>query len=272
MSRWIAGLALAGAFAGAAQASGYDDYMRGVEAMRVSASDLAIEAFTQALGDGDLAAAYVPVAHFDRAALYLGKGQCATALADLDEALKLKPDYLDAYRMRAGALQCLDRRDDAIADLTAALAQSKDPEIYRQRGRLHWDDGQFAAAADDFAAAAALDRKAAYAVLWYAISAARAGSLDQAKLADMAGALGDDWPYALLDYFRGKATADDVYKQAAGDAAGGRKCEADFYIAEWQLTHDAAASAKDLLQQAQKECPKNFVEYGAAQIELRRVP
>lgn len=271
----VAAAALCLAFCtGMALASGYDDYMAGVEAMRVSNFDLAIQSFTKALADGDLAPVYVPVARFDRAAIYLGKGQCAAALADLDEALKFQADYLDAYRLRAAALQCLDRKDDAIADLTAALALSQDWGLYRERGQLRWYDGAYAAAADDFAKAAELNRRTAYPILWYAISAARTGGFDKDKFADMVRELrSDDWPYPLLKFIRGDDTAADVYSAVAGEAASAdRKCEADFYIAEWHLTEGAAGSAKDLLLQAQNECRKNLVEFGAAKTELRRIP
>jgi lipoprotein NlpI len=256
-------------------AAGYDDYMRGVEAMHAPNTDLAIQSFTQALADGDLAATYVPVAHFYRAAAYLAKGQCATALADLDEAIKLKADYLDAVMLRANALRCLDRKDDAVADLNAAVALSPTAVIYRARGQFRWNIGQFADAAGDFAEVARLDHKSAYPVLWFAISVARTGSLDQDKFAKMVSDLDvDDWPMPLLDFFRGRSDPDKVYREAADNAtaAADQKCEADFYIAEWRLTHGEVPTAKSLLQQAANECPHNFVEYGAAMTDLRRVP
>jgi lipoprotein NlpI len=269
-----AAIAMVLAVACPAFAAGYDDYMRGVEAMHASQYDPAIAAFTSALNAGDLADAYVPSARVYRARAYLAKGQCATALGDLDEAIKLKAGNLEALLLRVGALRCLDRKDEALADLNMIVALSPMAGHYRTRGLFRWTSGQFADAAGDFAESSRLDRKSAYSALWYAISAARTGSLDQDKFAKLVSDLDvDGWPMPLLDFFRGRADTDEVYRKAADDAAAAeQKCEADFYIAEWRLTHGDAPAAKSLLQQAVNECPHDFIEYGAALTDLRRVP
>ncbi len=260
---------------GSASAAAYDDYFRGVEAMRAGDVKLAISSYSSALTAGDLAPAYVPNAYVGRAQAYLQTQQCASALADVNAALKLRPQYLDAYMVRARANGCLGNADAALADLNAALAISPIAPLYRMRGDFHWYRGEFAPAADDYAQAFKLAPKASYNLLWFAISAARAGTFDATAFAKKVSALdADDWPAPLLDFMRGKETVDAVYKAAAeGDAgaATNQKCEADFYVAEWQLGSNAAA-AKTLLQQAVTECPHNFVEYRAAREDIKRVP
>ena len=257
-----------------ARAAAYDDYFRGIEAMSAGKFDLAISSFTSALNAGDLAAAYVPDAHMRRAQAYLQKQQCASAVADLDAALKLKPNDANALGLRSAADRCLGKPDAARADLDAAIAAAPAvPGLYRARGDLAWYGADFAQAATDYAEAAKLAPKYGYFLLWYAISAKRAGTFDAAGFARQVSDYdGDDWTQALLDFMRGKQTSAAVYKSAAepgGDAAKGRKCEADFYIGEWQLPAD---TSKTLLQQARDECPHNFVEYGAALEDLKRIP
>ena len=106
------------------------------------------------------------------------------------------------------------------------------------------------------------------------MSADRAGTLDQAALAaDLSELDVDDWPAPLLDLYRGKMSADKVYSEAASrdaQTAINQKCEADFYIGEWQLARKNETAAKPLLQQAASECPHNFLEYFTAQVELKR--
>jgi hypothetical protein len=56
-------------------------------------------------------------------------------------------------------------------------------------------------------------------------------------------------------------------------AAGkpGERCEAQFYIAEWELTRSDHPAAIKRLSDAVEICPKNFIEYPAARAELKRL-
>ena len=260
---------------GSACAAAYDDYSRGLEALRAGNVELAVSSFTSALNAGDLAPAYVPNAYVGRAQAYMRTQKCASALSDIDAALNLRPKYMEAYVLRANADGCLAKPDMALADLNSAIAISPIAGVYRIRGDFRWYRGDFALAADDYLQAFKLAPKNKYNLLWFAISASRAGAFDGADFARKISDLdADEWPAPLLDYMRGKATAEDVYRKAAsaeGDAAANQKCEADFYIGEWRLAGKDAA-AKALLQQAQNECPHNFVEYRAAQEDIKRIP
>jgi lipoprotein NlpI len=266
--------------AGSALAAGYDDFSRGVNANNRGDADTAIPAFTAALAAGDLAPGYIPNAHFGRARAYLQKDKCADALADLDEVIKLKVDNVDAYLLRGAANACMNKRDAALADFNAAIGLHPSAALYEAVARNQWNYGYFPQAAEGYAQAAKLAAKDSphrpFTLLWYAMSADRAGTLDQVKFAaDVSKLDVDDWPAPLLDLYRGKMSVDKVYHEAASrdaQTATNQKCEADFYIGEWQLARKDDASAKRLLQQAVSECPHNFIEYFAAQLELKRQP
>jgi len=280
MNRVLAAALFFAVGGGSALAAGYDDFSRGVNANNRADPDAAISAFTAALAAGDLAPGYVPNAHFGRARAYLQKDKCADALSDLDEAIKLKADNVDAYLMRGVANACLNKPDAALADFNAAIALRPNATLYETVARFQWNYGSFPQAAGNYAQAAKLAAKdnphRPFTLLWYAMSADRAGTLDQVMFAADVSKLDiDDWPAPLLDLYRGKTTADKVYREAASrdaQTAANRKCEADFYIGEWQLARKNEAAAKPLLQQAVSECPHNFVEYFAAQVELKRQP
>ena len=280
MNRILAAAFVLAVGVGSALAAGYDDFSRGVNANNRGDADAAILAFTTALAAGDLTAAYVPNAHFGRARAYLQKNKCADALADLDEVIKLKADNVDAYLLRGAANACLNKPDAAVADFNAAIGLRPTAALYEAVARFQWIYGHFPQAAENYAQAAKLAAKdnphRPFILLWYAMSADRAGTLDQVMFAaDVTKLDIDDWPAPLLDFYRGKATADDVNRKAANrDAqiATGQKCEADFYIGEWQLARKNEDAAKPLLQQAVSECPHNFIEYFAAQTELKRHP
>lgn len=282
--RWWAIVAVFVAVGGAAFASGYDDYMRGYEARRVGNFDAALTAFTAALADGDLAPAYQPDAHIGRADALLHKGKCAEAAADLDAALSLRPKTVEALMLRARANSCLGKADAALADIDAAIAVAPTTGLYASRADFHWFRGEFVPAAEDFLKAVKLQNKRAYeprqgvySLLWYAITASRAKTYDAATFAVAAHDLDvdeDEWPGPLMSFIRGKTKVEDIYRKAArgdGVVPAHQKCQADFFIGEWQVANGDPAG-KALLQGMEQSCPKESAFLFDARRDLKRLP
>jgi lipoprotein NlpI len=281
MRRVLAAVAFVAASA-AAWAAGYDDFVRAGELRRVGNVDGALAAYSAALSAGDLAPAYMPDAYHSRAELYYRTGKCASALADLDAALKLRPAMIEALRLRARANDCLGNMDAARADLDAVIAAAPASDLYASRGSFNWFHGKFVEAAEDYGTAASLHNKrsfdwrpGAYSLAWYAIAASRAQRFIAADFAAKAKGFDlDPWPGPLVSFFLGKTTQDAVYREAAkgeGDLPKAQKCEADFFLAEWQFASGNAA-AKALLQTVPDNCPKPSVVVAAAKADLRRIP
>ncbi len=79
------------------------------------------------------------------------------ALREIDEALRLKPDSGDAYYFRGSLLMARSRWDEAVAALTRAAALSPDdPAIHGALGQAYREIGRAAEAEAAFARAAAL--------------------------------------------------------------------------------------------------------------------
>jgi lipoprotein NlpI len=258
-----------------AQAASYDDFSRGVAANNRGDSDLAIAALTSALNAGDLNSSLIPTAYLDRGVAHLRKGECKDAVGDLSTAIKLKPDSIDAYSWRAAAHACAGEKDEASADLDILIAKQPGANAYRARGKLHWFDGDFAAAAADFQQAAALSPASPYIVLWLEMSRLRTGTFDPAKAKhDIRSLDSDNWPMPVFDLYSGKTKTDDVMAAALnGDSATpvGRQCEARFYIAEWWIANHNPGTAKPLLEQAKATCPRDYEEYPAVMTELNQL-
>jgi len=279
----VVGKFLAAAFvlfacATAAQSSGYDDFSKGINANNRNDATAAIASFSAALAAADLAKAYVPSAYFGRAVAYLKESKCAEALSDVDAGIKLRPDDVEALLTRINANLCLKRSDAAQADFDATVGHKPDAGDLESFASLVWHHGLFAQAAANYAKAFNLaktdDSYRPYIVLWYAMSAARAGALDQAALSSFRSKLGsNDWPVPLIDYYLGKATLEDVKRAAdslSAKKANNQECEADFYIAEWHLAQNNPGAALLLLKAAEAECPHNYVEYNFTEAELKR--
>ena len=80
------------------------------------------------------------VAYFERADLYSEKDQDDLAIADYDKAIKLKPDYWNAYLNRGFAFENKESFDYAIADYTQIINSSSDqfkPVAYLRRGSCY---------------------------------------------------------------------------------------------------------------------------------------
>ena len=129
--------------------------------------------------------------HFMRAIAYMQKGDNAKAIADLDEAIKLLPDYADAYMLRSnlkmsddpsGALADLDKFVElrptsgkgyyqrallrfgtenpagALTDLDASVANDyKEDHVYDLRGELRLENGDLKGSLADYDAAIKLN-------------------------------------------------------------------------------------------------------------------
>ena len=76
------------------------------------------------------------------------------ALADYAEAIRLKPDYAEAYNNRGAVKDALGRHDDAIADYDEAIRLKPDyAEPYYNRGTVKAKLGRYDDALADYAEA-----------------------------------------------------------------------------------------------------------------------
>jgi hypothetical protein len=135
-----------------------------------------------------------------------------------------------------------------------------------------------------------------YSVVWRHIARVRAGQDDAAEFADARSRLERDvwggldilrplrrddwrqriaWPGQIAALFTGDATP-EIVRRAAEAAPGAyergqRLCEADFYVAEYQLLKGATEEGRTLLQSAVAGCPAWTATAGFAKSELARL-
>ena len=82
------------------------------------------------------------------------------------------------------------------------------------------------------------------------------------------------WPAPTIDLLAGMTDVDSLLKVAArGDAKKQREqlCEAAFYVGELHSLQRRQRGARALFEQAERDCPKDFLEYFSATAELRRI-
>lgn len=251
----------------AAAAGAYNEFGAGIDANNRGAADAAAAHFSRALEAGDLAPGYVPAALFGRARAHLKQRHCAEAIRDLDSAVGLKPDFPDAFSVRAEAHECLGNETAALTDATQAVRLRPAAGYLFTRSRLLWNRGAYGEAHRDAEAAVARDPGNAYYLLWSAVTAV---TLNRPEAGDTPqAATSGAWPQPLLDLYGGRVLPEAVWRAAADDR--GRGCEADFYVGAWQLSKGQHAAAKTLFGHAAATCPHDFVAFEAARHALKRL-
>lgn len=141
----------------------------------------------------------------------------------------------------------------------------------KNRGPARFFQGDFAAAAQDFALALSLGVTDAYTVLWLDLARGRAGQASQDDLRREVGALNRaEWPWPVVAAFLGEQEVSAV--QAAARGSPDQDCDAAFYFGERAVLHGEVSDARDLLRSAGAICKPNSVEYVAAKLELTRLP
>jgi lipoprotein NlpI len=229
----------------------------------------------RAIADFDAATRLDPklAAAFDnRGIAYKAKGALDRAIAEFNEAIRLDPKRATAFHGRGDAYKAKGDLDHAIADYDKGIQLApKQADNYFGRGIANLYGGSLPKALADLDRASKLDPKDAYAALWLDI-------VD--KRSDLASRLPQDiaqidmtrWPAPVIRMFLGQMEAQAVLA-AADDAnahtKSGQVCEANFYSGALALRQGAKDQATRLFRLAVADCPKDFIELHAANVELK---
>lgn len=258
-----------------ASAAGNDDIVRGLSAVNRGDNGQAIVFFSSALASGNLEPSLAQIAYFDRARAYMNEEECGPAVADLTQAISLKPGNVDDYMMRGRANRCAGRYADAITDYTEVIRLKPSGNAYWQRALARYNEGDFEGAATDSSAAMLFAPKWPYPVLWFAIARMREGKFEPGDLNGKMDLIDTNtWPGQVFLLYKGEATPDEILRAArAGDAKTVRDnmCEANFYLAEWWLSKRGVEAALPLFEDVRDNCRHDFIEYSAAGAELARL-
>ena len=232
----------------------------------------------RAIADFDMSLQLDPklaVAHYNRALSWSSRGDSERAIADYNAALKLAPRDANALIGRAVEHAVKGDYARAVSDYDAAARLEPDSaSVYFGRGRARFYAGDFPAAASDFYRAHQID-PGIYSALWLFLARKRGDIPGEKTLAQDAGTAGaGGWPGPVVALYLGSADPDSVARAATHlDATRNRDlaCEASFYIGHWHILRGAREAAIKLLREAEKTCPRTFIEHEGAVAELRRL-
>jgi lipoprotein NlpI len=207
---------------------------------------------------------------------YIFARQEAKAVETFDRAVNAFPNVGTFYALRASYYEHRDAKR-ASADLDQAIAL--DPVEVRaltQRGRLAFTNGNYTAAAKDWAQAWRGNRgdlgiPEAYLPIWIYMLEARDDSAEATsgfarRVKEIEAKV---WPYPVASFYLGQVSVEELDAAAADND---QKCEANFYVGEWHLLKGDVASARKRFEQAFGGCPLNLIERDMAEIEAKRLP
>ncbi|HCX14184.1 MAG TPA: hypothetical protein DGZ24_02570 [Rhodospirillaceae bacterium] len=244
---------------------------RGAAFLRIGATPSAIADFDKilTLKPNDASARFL------RANSRFQIGDAEGAVADFSAVLARKPSDINARLGRGIARQFISAYEDAEKDLSIILESMPDAaQPLANRGYVRVMKGDFAGATEDLTAAMALPNAPTILVLWTYIASARAGKIKPGTLAYNAQGMDpDQWPYAIMRYFMGDISGDEVISAAAENSIGatGRLCEAYFFLGQAALIVGNKAEARRLFEAALNTTAVRFTEYAGAKAELVRL-
>jgi len=211
-----------------------------------------------------------------RGSAYEAKGEYSSAIQDYDAALRLMPNDAWALAQRGYCHLNSGESEKAIQDLNRAIELHPNSAWERStRGRAEFVQGQYAAAAPDFEKAVQLEPTHAYYVIWNYLAESRGGHEGRSVL--LAGSKKLDlnlWPGPVLQFLLGTRSEESLFKAAADPNPNKQReqlCEAHFYFAEYEMTLGLMKAAIPELKTAANMCPVDFIEFSAANAELRHM-
>jgi lipoprotein NlpI len=210
-------------------------------------------------------------AYNSRGIAYNAKGDFDRAIADYNQAVRLDPNAARYYN-RGYSYNAKGDFDRAIADLNEAIRlDPKDAVKFYTRGIVNLYAGSVSKAQLDLNQAAQLDPSYAYTALWLDVVNKRSDR--SSRLPQVISQLDmTKWPAPLVRMYLGQMTPEAVLV-AAGNANADTKrrqiCEANFFSGELALQRGAKDEAIQLLRLAANDCPKTFIEWRAANAELK---
>jgi lipoprotein NlpI len=236
--------------------------------------------YERAIADYDRAISLAPTfanAFANRGVIQLRGGAIDKAVADFGTAISLQPNDPTLLVDRANALAMAGKYDESVADFDRVVQiDPGNPLAYLGRGQMRLFAGDLTGSVDDFTTALRLRPDNPYPAIWLHIARAHSGADDGEELANnRANVKRDTWLTALLDLYLGKLDADSVRTAALDELSNDRmerKCELDFYLAEFAVQSGPSTEARRLLEAVSSECKEHEVLYTFAQAELRFLP
>jgi len=209
----------------------------------------------------------------DLAQLYWERGRQYTSLRrfeeanqDLSSAIGLKPNYINAYLLRASVRASLQKYKGAYQDYARVLKiDPNNLNVLKFRGALNFVLGKFADAVNDYKLYLRIKPDDLYRIIWLYLSETYKDRTANSSINQyIKGVNLDPWPGAIIKLYVGDITFDDLQKAFRTNQLNmnaGHACEAYFYLGQYFLLNNDRVSAKEYFAKAIKTQATDYIEY-----------
>lgn len=200
-------------------------------------------------------------------------GNLDLALSDMNEAARLVPEDGATRVFRGDVLFVMGKNNEALASYNEAMRLNA-KAVHSRRGVIHYINGDYASAAEDFRTSLDKNPKDSYSALWLFIVRARMGQDGTKDLAAQTQFLNfERWPGKIVMFYLGKASlADSIANVAPASpfVIRAQQCGNRYFIGHYHLIKADKPSALSEFKNVIKECPSTSLVHRLSLLELAR--
>jgi len=239
-------------------------------------SEIAIARLTDVIQRAELTDAQRAELYYDRGVIYDSVGLRSLARLDFNRALRLKPDFVDAYNFLGIHYTQLQDFNQAYEAFDSAIDLAPDHEYaYLNRGIALYYGGRSELSIDDFSVFYQRKKNDPYRILWLYLAESATNMLNaQAALKRSSVSVNDNvWAKKIIQLYLGEISHQQFVSQLAmginsSKALSERLCEAYFYLGKYYQLKGEKKSAANFFKLALSTNVYEFVEHRYAKLEL----
>ncbi|MCE2573400.1 lipoprotein NlpI [Motilimonas eburnea] len=239
-------------------------------------SELKLIRLGQMINSPDVDSEKLALLFYERGATYDQLGMTSLARFDFNQAIKVKPDFAEAYNYLGVYLTQMQEFDEAFEAFDSVLElQPEHQYAYMNRGIALSYAGADTLALADLETFVTFEPSEPYRNVWlYLVERRIAPDAALARLtANAKRHQTDEWGWRIVDFYTGKIDESDFIgsvTQGIEDNQGlaERLCEAYFYLAKWYQGQGNDVLAASFYKLALSNNVYEFIEHKYALLEL----
>ncbi|MFT6206683.1 MAG: lipoprotein NlpI [Colwellia sp.] len=239
-------------------------------------SEIAIARLTDVIQRAEITDAQRAELYYDRGVVYDSVGLRSLARLDFNRALRLKPDFVDAYNFLGIHFTQLQEFNQAYEAFDSAIDLAPEHEYaYLNRGIALYYGGRAELSIDDFSTFQQRKSNDPYRILWMYLAESAANNLDAQTSLKLAAEQVEEsvWAKNIIELYLGEITEQKFISQLSigvnsNKALSERLCEAYFYLGKYYQLKDNNELAANFFKLALSTNVYEFVEHRYAKLEL----
>jgi lipoprotein NlpI len=239
-------------------------------------SEIAIARLTDVIQRAELTDAQRAELYYDRGVIYDSVGLRSLARLDFNRALRLKPDFVDAYNFLGIHYTQLQDFNQAYEAFDSAIDLAPDHEYaYLNRGIALYYGGRSELSIDDFSIFHQRKKNDPYRILWLYLAESATNILNAKTVLKHSSVLVDDnvWAKKIIQLYLGDISHQQFVSKltigiTSSKALSERLCEAYFYLGKYYQLKGERKSAANFFKLALSTNVYEFVEHRYAKLEL----